>query len=418
MESVDGKARTHIKTPSCGGEEVPFHIFELFFSRTDMRGRIKSGNSVFQRVSQYSWQEMIDRPHNIVRHPDMPRAVFQILWDRVRAGVPVGAYVKNVAKNGRHYWVYAVVTPLEDGFMSVRLKPTSALLQTVAEVYAQVLEHERRTDCRPQESAAVLEDHLRCLGYHDYATFQAKTLYRENNERNRALSRLSTPTIRSFAGLVDAADRLRDAAGKTFATRGAFQYAPLNLRIQAAGLGEKGRTIGVISDNYAELAKTVVNDLDVVVSAADQVAAALSNGLFLALISALQEELYSCFNSEISSAGKYSKDIERLMCQATKYRRESRSSLHEIGMIIQNFFATTDEMRRFASALAAVRVMGTMESAGSGSEALDNLVSDLALFQRTLSEGLETIRRINSGISADYKILITETLRETVRVET
>lgn len=92
--------------------EVPFLIDELFFSRIDERGRIKSGNDVFQRVSQYGWDEMIDRPHNIIRHPTMPRAVFQVLWDRIRGGVPAGAYVKNLAKVGRHYRVFAVVTPL------------------------------------------------------------------------------------------------------------------------------------------------------------------------------------------------------------------------------------------------------------------------------------------------------------------
>ena len=65
--------------------EQPFEIDELFFSATDRKGIITSGNSVFVRVSDYSREELVGRAHNLVRHPDMPRAVFQILWDYLEA---------------------------------------------------------------------------------------------------------------------------------------------------------------------------------------------------------------------------------------------------------------------------------------------------------------------------------------------
>jgi aerotaxis receptor len=59
--------------------ESHFEIDELFFSRTDTRGIILSGNGVFQRVSKFSWNELINKPHKIIRHPDMPKAVFFLL---------------------------------------------------------------------------------------------------------------------------------------------------------------------------------------------------------------------------------------------------------------------------------------------------------------------------------------------------
>lgn len=70
MQSVDLPASGRTG-PDAG--EVPFRFNELFFSRTDLRGKIQAGNSVFQRVSQYSWAEMLNKPHNIVRDPEMPR---------------------------------------------------------------------------------------------------------------------------------------------------------------------------------------------------------------------------------------------------------------------------------------------------------------------------------------------------------
>ena len=91
--------------------EAPFGLGEVFFSRTDQRGVIKTGNYVFKRVSNYEWEELIGAPHKIIRHPDMPKAVFWLLWDAIAKGKPVGAYVKNRAKDGLHYWVYACVVP-------------------------------------------------------------------------------------------------------------------------------------------------------------------------------------------------------------------------------------------------------------------------------------------------------------------
>src|SRR4051812_39423368 len=92
-----------------GSTEQPFEVDELFFSATDRKGIITSGNSVFVRVSGYGRDELVGRAHNLVRHPDMPRAVFQVLWDYLEAGRPIAAYVKNLAKNGNPYWVVATV---------------------------------------------------------------------------------------------------------------------------------------------------------------------------------------------------------------------------------------------------------------------------------------------------------------------
>lgn len=65
------------------GTESEFKFEELFFSRTNTRGIIQSANSVFQRVSKYEWEELLQKPHKIIRHPAMPRGVFQLFWDEL-----------------------------------------------------------------------------------------------------------------------------------------------------------------------------------------------------------------------------------------------------------------------------------------------------------------------------------------------
>ncbi len=83
-------------------------------SEADTRGIITYANKKFCEVSQYSLDELLGKPHNIVRHPDMPKAVFKELWDTIKAGKIWQGEVKNRRKDGSHYWVYATVGPLLD----------------------------------------------------------------------------------------------------------------------------------------------------------------------------------------------------------------------------------------------------------------------------------------------------------------
>lgn len=171
--------------------ESPYEVDELFFSTTDPKGIITYGNDVFARVSRYELRDMIGRPHNIVRHEDMPRAVFATFWEFLLSGRPIAAYVKNMASDGSYYWVIAVALPTRDGFVSVRLKPTSGLLDTVQELYAEVREHELRSeggDVRRRKEAiadgvALLHERLRDLGFGSYEEFMRHALPLETHSR-------------------------------------------------------------------------------------------------------------------------------------------------------------------------------------------------------------------------------------------
>lgn len=80
--------------------ERPFSLPELFFSTTDFKAIIRSGNDVFLRVANYSREELVGRNHNVVRHPDMPRSVFEVFWRYLKAKKPIAAFVKNLASDG------------------------------------------------------------------------------------------------------------------------------------------------------------------------------------------------------------------------------------------------------------------------------------------------------------------------------
>jgi len=83
---------------------------ELIISRTDLNGYITYANDVFAEISGYTPDELVGKPHCVVRHPDMPRSVFKELWEVIKSGSIWRGYVKNLRKDGGYYWVYAEVS--------------------------------------------------------------------------------------------------------------------------------------------------------------------------------------------------------------------------------------------------------------------------------------------------------------------
>ncbi len=139
---------------------------EILVSKTDTRGKITYGNERFIEISGYSEEELLGAPHNIIRHPDMPKVVFKILWDGIQAGEEVNAYVKNLAKDGSFYWVFAAVTPSFDpednsivGYFSVRRAPHTSILQKVIiPLYEKLVRSERQGGI--QSSKALVNEIL------------------------------------------------------------------------------------------------------------------------------------------------------------------------------------------------------------------------------------------------------------------
>lgn len=123
---------------------------DFIISMTDPKGIITYCNRIFIEFSGYRESELIGLQHNIIRHPDMPRAVFKLLWDKIRNKEECFAYVKNMSKDGGFYWVFANVTPTYDpggninGYLSVRRKPGASGIQTVTGLYAAMLEAEKK----------------------------------------------------------------------------------------------------------------------------------------------------------------------------------------------------------------------------------------------------------------------------------
>ncbi len=150
-----GRGRTAVRPT---GVERTFAADELIVSKTDRRGVITYANDVFLRVGAYRLDEVVGQPHNLIRHPEMPRAVFALLWDTLQRGQELFAYINNLAADGAHYWVLAHVTPSLDaagsvvGYHSNRRRPAPRAVREVRPLYDRLLAEERR---HPTARAAV-----------------------------------------------------------------------------------------------------------------------------------------------------------------------------------------------------------------------------------------------------------------------
>lgn len=134
---------------SARNKEVTFDEHTLLVTKTDTNGKITYANRAFIDIVKMQEEELVGQPHNIVRNPDTPKAVFKLLWDYLKEGKEINAYVKNSCKDGSYYWVFANVTPsyFENkvvGYHSARRKPTQKSLDIIKPLYKTLIDLEKR----------------------------------------------------------------------------------------------------------------------------------------------------------------------------------------------------------------------------------------------------------------------------------
>ena len=153
---------------SLTGHERFFDASEVIVTKTDLKGRITYANRTFLDIAGLDVRHTLDAPHSLIRHPDMPRSVFWLLWETIQAGKEIFAYVLNRATNGDHYWVFAHVTPSFNergeiiGYHSNRRVPRREPLEGVIKpIYAELLaienSHANRKDGMQAAVVALTE---------------------------------------------------------------------------------------------------------------------------------------------------------------------------------------------------------------------------------------------------------------------
>jgi aerotaxis receptor len=397
----------------------------MFFSTTDARGVIVNGNEVFTRVSGFAESELIGSAHNIIRHPDMPRVAFQLLWENLKAGRPFSGYVKNMAKDGAFYWVFAVIAPLADGrLLSVRFKPTSPTLAVVERLYGRLLKIERDAiaqDAKPaeamQRSRALLETELRQLGFAHYDAFSHVALNAELKQRDDRLAtaglalfpaRLSgavaqrallyadsqnvyrevTGLFRDLHAFVRFHHELQESGRAVAGVAEDFRMHSLNVNITAQRHGVGGRTVGVVAsflDHYAQELGLGTRELSQHITRTSTAVESINADVAIAR---LQMEMVLSFQAELAQGtGDMRAKLGMFTDLQDAFVTRTRAAAHAIAELQTEsglLAGSRDLLSKVAMSIQLAQVRGLTEAARiEGAESLCAMFAD---FRRKIDE--------------------------------
>lgn len=390
--------------PSNG--EAPFGLDEVFFSRTDDRGVIQAGNYVFKRVGHYEWDELIGAPHKVIRHPDMPRGVFQLFWDTLNAGNSMGAYVKNKSKDGLYYWVFAVVVPCEGGYLSARIKPSSPLFDEVKAAYAELLQAETNAGLSPEDSSEQLLQWIHGKGFENYHQFATHALSEELLARDVGLEKPKDPKIADLREMLKNADTLVDETQGLVKDFDAMHTIPHNLRVIASRIEPSGGPVTVLSQNYGAMSREMSDWFAAHVmgenSNFNTIKLAVTNSLFVEGLTRILNECDAQLKTERRGLGDINMEHERkILSDLVKAEMDrAQKGVEEVDHEAERIMRACQVMHRQFLGLSSTRVLCKIESARlpESGETLSDIIDQLGVFQERISRRLENITKLSNEI--------------------
>ena len=375
-------------------------IEKLFFSRTDHRGVIQGANGVFADVSNYQMSEMLGAPHKIVRHKHMPRAVFHLMWDRLKSGRPIGAYVKNLTSDGQHYWVFAFVSPVEGGYLSIRLKPLSGLLRKIEAIYTRLCKGEDDDGLGPEKGIEALLTELSEIGFASYEAFMSNALSEEIRAREEALNRVPVQSLSRLRRLSELTSTIETEARTVAQVFRSTDQIPYNMRLQAGRMEGSDGPISVISENHRQMSFAIEDDLKRFREKASLGAELITGAAFVAGAAYLAEEMAKQFDGEPMVEGIDRDSEKALLIQlARSYSADTRSAVSRVVESATELGRLCRDMRRVVSGLEMTRIMCKIERARANgdTEGLDEIVSRLVVAEEKLSRALSEIEAAVRG---------------------
>jgi PAS domain S-box-containing protein len=375
-------------------QESYFSFEEMFISSTDQRGIIQSGNGVFVRVSGFEKEKLIQRPHNIIRHPDMPKTVFRMMWREIEAGNIICAYVKNRSVDGKHYWVFATVLPKEDGYYSTRIKPSSKYFELVPGLYARMLQHEKSNGMDSCE--AFLLEQLKSLGFESYAHFMKEALYEELKSRDEKIAALTeTKTSKHFEcnktlfemgaladrsrkgtqdlfhgfnGFKELQQKFIGVSGVILKTCEQLENLSLNMSVMANKLGKEGPSLSMIALAFQKSSRDISGRFSKFGTSVEQIEKTSNEMRFSVCVSRLLIEMLHFYINETKSESKkievmfeFMKDFQVLIAGVKQtlewVNRSQMTGLQEL----KDFLQLTQNLRNQVMSLDLIRMGGKLE---------------------------------------------------------
>lgn len=416
LEAVTKKVKD-VEKPAPVNHESPFNFNELFFSITDQKSNILFANETFVRISKYEQKEIIGQLHKLIRHPDMPRSVFNIFWEYLLADKPVAAYVKNMAKDGSYYWVMALAFPCKGGYLSIRLKPGSLLFDKVKEFYASVLQVENQTAGQSDKKSAMMagQAHLIYLlkkeGYADYEEFMWSALQMEMANREKQLLNISSSTSRkddivpgelieleeilgnlvsSLEELVKIHKSLSSHSDYILQLARSILLLSLNAQVGSAKLDSDDLSLSVVAEKMGEQSVSGERELVAMKNIIHKLNDLIGCLNFDIISSKLQVEMTIAFLKELSQNSYQEEDSLLSSDEATTFLKDAfkprlaeiQEGLGLVPVYLKDLLSGVKAIERFLMVLRFIHITGKVEVAR-----MDNANNAFATtFQELISE--------------------------------
>ncbi len=384
-------------------KESEFFLEELFFTRTDTRGVLKSGNSVFHRVSGFDWEELLNKPHNIIRHPNMPRGTFHYLWQELKLHNPIAAYVQNRSKDFGQYWVFALALPVPDGFLSIRLKPSSGLLDTVSRLYEKILQLESKL--KPSESQEELLRSIIDMGYASYQEFMTEALIVELDSRHQKLTGKRVPELVLLNDLNEINKSMCKIPTRILETYKSILWTPLNLEITALKLGEVGRAVGVVASTYQKMILELEKQIKLFEEISLVVDKEMREATFLQAANYLISEIVTFFlNDQRNEYVDADKELKYLNDLKSNYEEKVENILKKVNVTLNNFSGICKTLRDIILSIEVIRVTGKVEiSRLEMAHEFSAILNDLTNFQKELTDNMV---KLQNALNKSSEIVI------------
>lgn len=356
---------------------------------------------------------MIGAAHKIVRHPDMPRSIFKYFWETLQSGSLIGAYVKNKDAKGQYYWVFAAAFPLKEGYLSIRLRPSSELFTKMKDIYARILDEEKKSDMNG--GLRLLNELLHAEGFSSYQDFSAQALRMEilardstieakcsamndkdqaqaNPESSQSQLEMALGHIRSicsrgtssfqtlFSLMDDFAKTEKSFSSGTSQILESFrkmQFLSFNMIIASEKLGHAGSTLAVISVEFQRLSEKIETSLNDFVQSADQITTRIQRSSLNISALKLQMDMVDFFIRESLEKTQSGAITVQEAFQDINLNREDfielskcsvdtiRNILGELAIKLEQFEKTMTKISRLINSLEIVRQMGAVETSRS-----------------------------------------------------
>ncbi|WP_457623528.1 PAS domain-containing protein [Persephonella sp.] len=445
--------------------ESEFKPEEMFFSTTDLKGIILSCNDVFVKISKYEIEDLIGKPHNIIRHPDMPKAVFKLLWDYIQSGRPIVAYVKNLAKDGSYYWVIAAVIPIQDSegnnikYLSIRIKPTSEVFELVPKIYKEVLQVEKEKGL--EASIDRLLEILKENGFKDYDSFMTYALNKEIEDKKEILKveeisadmrfedafTENVAVIFKFAKKIDElyesiykkiihfenlGSMLDEKSDRIFSLTDDIRLISLNSSVESFKLGSQGASFSVLSAEMRKNSEVGNRIIDEMKRSTETIMEDINQIILLINISKLEviaitKFLFSILKNKESRSEKELRDIEQNIIDLIESLKSSENKTYYYSEKMRDHLINISEylkkLKILIKRLEFLYLNGMVESAHQTEtsfsiiftevnklvESTKQILNDISI---PLSEVIDENRKLKFELEdVDYNIVkITETI--------